>query len=221
MKDDLHVSVGTAVTGRDMNASCEPTKPVRDGESLTVTLTSQNLGRAIGYCVTEFNSDKGDLCALSGGWWRAIGGRSVREPLKPVESLMSLYPKLKEKGRADPSRESATLNMTGDYYGQEEGSRENHTRETTNRSMTCHSSRGVESLSDQDPRIMGTKCPSPEMNFGSTSFPLAPRKEPKSLMKRCPPNESWFQARERGMTRTIAKRESQSAVERSLAARMI
>ena len=175
------------MTVRDTNASCKPMKPVRDGESLTVTLTSLVFDRAIGYCVTEFYSDESDLCARSGGWRRATGGRSVRKPLKPVESLMSLYPKRKEKGRADPMREPATLNMTGDYYGQEGRSCKSHTWETTNRSMTCHSSRGVETLSDQDLKVMGTKCPTPEMKSDSTGFPLAPRKEPKSFMKRCPP----------------------------------
>ena len=109
------------MTVHNADAESKPLKPVRDGESLTVSLTSQNLGRAIGYCVSEFNTDKGDLCALSGGWRRAIGGWSAREPLEPAESSISLYPKLKEKGQSDPLREQATLtDLTGDYYGQEE-----------------------------------------------------------------------------------------------------
>ena len=75
---------------------------------------------------------------------------------------MSPYLKPKEKGQSDPLREQATLiYLTGGYYGQEKGSRESHTRETTNRSMTRYSSLGVESLSDQDLKVMGTKRPDP------------------------------------------------------------
>ena len=102
---------------------------------------------------------------------RADGGEpstaaAPGDHLSPCFFWVSPYPKPKEEGQADSLREQATLtDLTGDHYGQEKGSRESHTRETTNRSMTRYSSRGVESLSDQDLKVMGTKCPTPETKF--------------------------------------------------------
>ena len=88
-----------------------------------------------------------------------------------------------DKGQADPLRGQATLiDLTCDYHGQEKGSRESHTRETANRSMTRYSSQGLESLNDQDLKVMGTKCPTLETKFDSTGFPPLPYVRNLSLL---------------------------------------
>ena len=108
MKNDLHVSIKIEATVRKTGAEGKLLKPARDGESFAASLTSQILGRAIGYCVTEFNTARGNLCALAGRWWQANGIRSAWELPQPVDLFMSLYPTPKEKGRADPIRDKIT-----------------------------------------------------------------------------------------------------------------
>ena len=75
---------------------------------------------------------------------------------------MSPNHKTKEEGLADSLGDQVTINdLGGKYVDWKEGRCENQTWETINRSMTCYSSRGVESTSNRDINGYGDKGSNP------------------------------------------------------------
>ena len=89
-----------------------------------------------------------------------------------MDLLKSSTRKTKEEGLADSPRDQVTItDLHGKYVSWKEGSCENQTWETINRSMTCYSSRGVESASNRDIKVMGTKNLTPETEFDSIGIP--------------------------------------------------
>ena len=84
---------------RNTNVVDTPLEPVGNEERLAVSLKSQSLGRAIGYCVTELNTDKSNFSGPSGGWLSVADERNARGPLKPVDIFLPPYPKYKKGGK--------------------------------------------------------------------------------------------------------------------------
>ena len=142
-------------------------KPAWDGESFAVSLASQILGRAIGCCVTELNTARGNLCARAGRRRQANGTRSAWEVSQSVGLIfMFLYPKPKEKERADPVRDKTLpTDSDGCHYDPMERGREGQARDIANQSTTCHPSRGVESLSNQGERDEEKMCSIPGLSL--------------------------------------------------------
>ena len=87
---------------------------------------------------------------------------------------MSPNHKTKEEGLADSLGDQVIINdFGGKYVDRKEGKCEKPTWDTIIRPTTCHSPRGVESASNRDIRVVGTRNLTPETEFDSIIFPSA------------------------------------------------
>ena len=127
----------------ERDVGSEPPKSNENSERVAETLTSRRFDRAIGYCVTEFNSADADLCAPAGGRRQTIDCHYAREPSCPMGCLVSPNHKIKEVGPADLTGNQITVNdLGGDYDDWNEGRCEEPTWDMIIQPTTCHFPRG-------------------------------------------------------------------------------
>jgi hypothetical protein len=76
-------------TADERDVESEPPESNESSERIVETLTSRSSDRAIGSCVTEFNSADAGLCAPSGGRRVTSDCHYAREPCRPMGILVS------------------------------------------------------------------------------------------------------------------------------------
>ena len=211
------------MTERESGADGQPLESAGNGKSTTVPLTPRLLGRAIGYCVAEFNTVGRDLCVLANDCWRAAGDRIAWDLSYPAEHVRSPYPKHKKKGSARLSNEQETHKdskcKTDDWERRCHMKRQ--TWEPTINSETCHPSRGVGLLSNREPSLseMGRLALVKSSDLNG-DLPDGREKLESNYMRRLSGGLKPH-ARRRGTTRAVIRKEAPAAVEQSLAAKVL